>query len=72
VASQQERVILTHDKATLLATAYELICAGIGIPGVLVAAQSLSIGVAIDDLVLIATSTEPEEWRDRVGYLPLR
>lgn len=67
-----ERVVLTHDRATLIGSAYELIRAGKRMFGVIATPQSLSIGVAIDDLELIATCTDPEEWRERVGYLPLR
>ncbi|HZO14029.1 MAG TPA: DUF5615 family PIN-like protein [Polyangiaceae bacterium] len=65
------RVVLTHDRATLIGTAYDLIRAGKPMFGVIAAAQSLSIGAAIDDFELIATCTDPEEWRDRVRYLPL-
>jgi hypothetical protein len=33
--------------------------------------QVLDIGEAIDALLLIWSATEAEEWRDKVGYLPL-
>jgi hypothetical protein len=34
-------------------------------------AGSCDIGDAIDALLLIWAATEAEEWRDKVGYLPL-
>ncbi len=41
--------------------------------GVIYAHQlNITIGQCIDDLELISTATEPEEWLDRVMYLPLR
>jgi hypothetical protein len=35
-------------------------------------AQSMAIGSAIEDLVLIVECATPEEHRNPVGYLPLR
>ena len=41
--------------------------------GVIYAHQlNITIGQCIDDLELIAIATEPEDWRERVMYLPLR
>lgn len=40
-------------------------------PGVIVVPQTLSIGRAIDDLIVIAAASEPDEWRDQILYLPL-
>ena len=41
--------------------------------GVIYAHQlNIAIGQCIDDLELIATASEPEEWLDHVMYLPLR
>lgn len=34
--------------------------------------QVLGIGAAIDDLVLIAECSAPEEWTGQVRFLPLR
>jgi hypothetical protein len=40
-------------------------------PGVIAVAQSMPIGSAIEDLVLIAECATPEECRNQVWYLPL-
>jgi len=41
--------------------------------GIIYAHQlNITIGQCIDDLELIATATEPEEWSDHVMHLPLR
>ena len=70
-AADAGRIVLTHDRATLIALAYERICQSRPMPGVLAASQSLAIGRAILDLELIARCSEPEEWQNRVMYLPL-
>jgi len=69
-ASAAGRVLLTHDTATLIGSAYELVGAGKAMIGVVAVPQSLSTGAAIDDLELIATCSDIEEWRNRVTYLP--
>jgi hypothetical protein len=40
-------------------------------PGLIIVPQDLDIGDTIDALLLIWAATEAEEWRDKVGYLPL-
>jgi hypothetical protein len=40
-------------------------------PGLLIVPQELDIGAAIEDLLLIRTASEAEEWRNIIGYLPL-
>ena len=41
-------------------------------PGVLVVPTTMPIGAAIEELSTIAVASEPDEWADRVVYLPLR
>jgi Domain of unknown function (DUF5615) len=71
-ALNESRIVLTHDKATLVGIAYARMTAGKLVPGVLVAAQSAPVPVMIDDLVLILECSSAEEWRQQVRYLPLR
>ncbi len=40
-------------------------------PGVIVVPQHLPLGEVADDLILIWTATEAEEWTDRFVYLPI-
>jgi len=40
-------------------------------PGLIIVAQDLDIGAAIDDLLLIWAATEAEDWIDRIGFIPL-
>lgn len=39
--------------------------------GLLISPQRLSIGKAVDDLLLVWVASEAEEWIDRIDYLPL-
>lgn len=41
-------------------------------PGVFVIPTVMPIGVAIHDLSLVAAAGEPDEWANRVVYLPPR
>jgi hypothetical protein len=40
-------------------------------PGVLIIAQSLSVSIAIEELLTIWAASESEEWVDRIVDLPL-
>ena len=40
-------------------------------PGLVIVPQDLDIGFAIEDLLLIWAASDAEEWRDKVGFLPL-
>jgi hypothetical protein len=40
-------------------------------PGLIVVPQSLAIREAADSLILIWAATEPEEWTNRIAYLPI-
>jgi hypothetical protein len=40
-------------------------------PGVFLVPQSLEIGAAIDELLVIWLASEAQEWEDRLIWLPL-
>ncbi len=70
-AAENDRVLMTHDRATLPDFAYERVVAGEAMPGVFVINDRLPVGRAIEELVLVATCSEASEWVGRVLYLPL-
>lgn len=71
-ATELGRLLFSQDR-DLLAEATRRQRAGVPFARVVYARQrQVSIGVCIDELELIATIGEPEEFRDRVHYLPLR
>ena len=71
-AAREGRILLTHDLATMKDFAYERVVAGVPMPGVFEIPEHLPIAVAIQDLLLIAGASEPDDWKDAVRYLPLR
>ena len=70
-AAEEERVLLTHDINTVPPSAYDRVMAGLPMPGVFVVPTRLSIGEAIEDLLLIAECSVEGEWQGQVRYLPL-
>jgi hypothetical protein len=61
-AAENERVILTHDRATLPNFAYQRVVTGQKMPGVFVISDRLPVGRAIEELELVATCSEAAEW----------
>lgn len=70
-AAEHNRILLTHDRATMPDFAYERILAGELLPGIFVINDRASLGQAIDELLLIDECSEQSEWVDLVVFLPL-
>lgn len=70
-AAANNRILLTHDRATMPEFAYERLLAGRAMPGMLVANDRASVRVVIDELLLINECSEQQEWSELVMYLPL-
>ena len=70
-AAEEDRILLTHDAATVPDFAYERIRAGAAMPGVLEVPFDMPIGQAIEELLLVMEASRPEDWSNRVIYLPL-
>ncbi len=70
-AAENNRIILTHDRATMADYAYQRIAVGETMPGVFVLNDRLPIGQAIEELLLMVVCSEQAEWNGLVVYLPL-
>jgi predicted nuclease of predicted toxin-antitoxin system len=70
-AAENNRIVVTHDRTTLPAFAYERVASGQPMPGVIVINDRLPVRQAIEELVLVATCSEASDWVGRVLYLPL-
>lgn len=64
-------IVVSHDESTMTDHAADRIRAGLPMPGLLVVPQSPPVRPVIDDLVMIWSASEAEEWVDRVEFLPL-
>jgi predicted nuclease of predicted toxin-antitoxin system len=70
-AASDARIVLTHDGATMPDYAYERADRGEIMPGVFVIRDRLSVGQAIDEVLMTVECSEPDEWTHRVVRLPL-
>ena len=70
-AAEEDRILLTHDAATVPDFAYERIRAGAAMPGVIEVPRQMPIGQAVEDLLLVMAAGQPEDWDHQVIYLPL-
>ncbi len=70
-AAQEGCVLLTHDVETMVAYANERIIAGLPMPGVIIAHNTLPIGTVINDLLTILDVSEMSDWENLITFLPL-
>jgi predicted nuclease of predicted toxin-antitoxin system len=70
-AAQTERVLLTHDVATVPHFANERVAVGLPMPGVFLVPDTMPIGQAIEEILLLAQCSREREWEGQVLYLPL-
>jgi hypothetical protein len=71
-AASEGRVLLTHDVATMRQFAEERIAAGLPMPGAFELAQDVPIGIAIEEILLLAECSLEGEWEGQIRFLPLR
>jgi hypothetical protein len=69
-AASEERILVTHDARTMPTHLAEFVGSRRS-SGVVVVPQSLAVSAAAEDLTLIWAATTPEEWTNRILYLPL-
>jgi hypothetical protein len=70
-ADQQRLLIVSHDVNTMPAAAYARLAAGKTIAGLLMVQQTDPVGAIIENLLLIWSASEAEEWNNQVCFLPL-
>lgn len=71
-AADHQRVLITHDIATMPDFAYQRVAAGHVMAGVIVIPATIPIGNIIDELAVIAVASDAAEWSGRVTYFPIR
>ena len=69
-AARDDRILVTHDQTTMPRHFGEFVRAQRS-PGLLVVPQHLGVRQVADDLILIWTATEADEWVNRVVFLPI-
>ena len=70
-ANENGYIIVSHDVNTMPAAAYVRLSSGKRIAGLLMTKQTHPVGVVIDNLILIWSASEAEEWQNQVCFLPI-
>ncbi|MGK7887966.1 MAG: DUF5615 family PIN-like protein [Leptolyngbyaceae cyanobacterium] len=71
-AADENRILLTHDVATVTNFAYERVAQSLPMPGVVEVHTDARIGQVIEDLLLIIDCTGEGELAGQIYYLPFR
>jgi hypothetical protein len=71
-AAEEGRIALTHDVATMITFAYQRIQAELSMPGLFEVSRRVPVGLAIEEIILIAECSLEGEWEGQVRFLPLR
>lgn len=69
-AADDDRITLSHDGSTLPDHAYDRMRRGESMPGVVLLRRRLTVGQAIDELVIFVECSGHDEWAGRVVRLP--
>jgi predicted nuclease of predicted toxin-antitoxin system len=70
-AAINDHIVLTHDVKTFKDFAYDRIAASLPMPGVIEVTRRLSLRLIVEQIQMIEACSTPDEWRDRVVYLPI-
>jgi len=70
-AAESKQILVSHDVGTMPAHFRAFREAGRDSAGVFLIPQSLEVGIAIDELLLIWLVSEEGEWANRMEWLPL-
>ena len=69
-AAAQGRILITHDRRTMVDHFRNRMADGKPSPGVFVASQFASIGAVAEAIVMVWAASEPVEWENQLRYLP--
>lgn len=71
LAAGQQRILVSHDAGTMPRHFREFGAAGNHSSGVFLIPQSVEVGVAIEELLLIWLVSDALDWNDQLVWLPL-
>ncbi len=70
IAAELGRILVSHDRRTMPAHFAQFLTTRPS-PGLIIVDQDLDIGRSIEELLLIWTATDIDEWQDKIGYVPI-
>ena len=71
-AADEDRLILTHDFATMIDKAYGRVADNLKMPGIIAVPQDLAIGEAIEEISTLIECSLEKEWENQVVFIPLK
>jgi predicted nuclease of predicted toxin-antitoxin system len=71
-ASMEDRVVVSHDRNTMTNFIRQRIARGLPTTGLVIVDRWVAIGQAIDEILIAVHCGHPDEWIDRMIYIPLR
>ena len=69
LAANQGRLLVSHDENSMPAHFRDFLTRNHS-PGVLMVPQEAATGAVIESILLLWIASEPEEWIDRIAWLP--
>ncbi len=71
LAAEQDRILVSHDFQTMPQHFGEFLGAQCSSPGVFLVKQSSPVGEVIDEILLIWSASDAEDWKNRSLEIPL-
>lgn len=71
-AAEENRILLSYDRATMPAHVHARVSRGERMPGVVIIPFDLPIQTILEALLVLTQAGRPEDFGDQVTYLPLR
>ena len=71
-AAENDRMILTHDRKTMVTPARDGFLAGLPMPGLIAVARTTTLRLAIEDILIAVQCGVPDEWPFHICDIPLR
>jgi hypothetical protein len=69
-AARDNRILVSHDRRTMLNHFRNHLAAGKHSPGLIIVAQGTAIGSIIEGIILFWAATDSQDWRDQAYHLP--
>jgi Domain of unknown function (DUF5615) len=69
-AAQEGRILVSHDRQTMLAHFRARLEAEKSSPGLFVVSQGVPLQSVVSAIILVWAASEPSDWRDQVHHLP--
>ena len=70
-AAANGRILVTQDASTMVGHAWDRVNRGLPMPGLIVRGSGVTVRQAIDELAVAACCGDPDDFKDKVIFLPI-